>query len=125
MPVSESLTWFFLTVFQNVYVQRGPVQWLFGISTIVVETAGAAEGEGDNQFAVGNKAIMEGIDNPDEIRGLIMERVQRSKLAGLGDEGPSAPASRTWSAEHLRVLRQILEEASSTTSVDQKSGVEP
>jgi len=98
---------------QNVYVQRGPVQQMFGISTIVVETAGAAEGEGENQFAVGNKAIMEGIDNRDEIRRSIMERVQRSKLAGLGDEGPSAPASGTWSVEHLLVLRQILEEASS------------
>ncbi len=99
---------------QNVYVQRGPVQQLFGISTIVVETAGAAEGEGENQFAVGNKAIMEGIDNPEEIRRLIMERVQRSKLAGLGDESPSGPASGTWSVEHLRVLSQILEEASSS-----------
>ncbi len=99
---------------QNVNVQRGPVQQLFGISTIVVETAGAAEGEGENQFAVGNKAIMEGIGNPEEIRRLIMERVQRSKLAGLGDEGPSAPASRTWSVEHLRALRQILEEALSS-----------
>ncbi len=98
---------------QNVYVQRGPVQQLFGISTIVVETAGAAEGEGENQFAAGNKAIMEGIDNPEEIRRLIMERVQRSKLAGLGDEGPSAPASGAWNAEHLSVLRQILKEARS------------
>ena len=61
----------------------------------------------------GSCSGFEGIDNPDEIRGLIMERVQRSKLAGLGDEGPSAPASGMWSAEHLSVLRQILEEARS------------
>ena len=81
------------------------------VGMVLAAPAGAAEGEGENQFAVGNKAIMEGIDNPDEIRRLIMERVQRSKLAGLGDEGPSAPASGTWGVEHLRALRQILEEA--------------
>ncbi|MEE9236144.1 MAG: PH domain-containing protein [Candidatus Acidoferrales bacterium] len=96
---------------QNVHVRWGPVQHFFGISTIVVETAGAAEGEDQNEFAVGNKAIMEGIDNPNEVRQLIMERVQRSRSAGLGDERPSnASASRAWSVEHLRALRQILEE---------------
>ena len=31
---------------QNVHVRRGPVQYFFGISTVVVETAGAAEGGG-------------------------------------------------------------------------------
>ncbi len=92
---------------QNVHVRRGPVQYLFGISTIVVETAGATEGE-ENEFAVGNKAIMEGIDNPDEIRRLIMDRVRRMKSAGLGDEPPSITPS--WTREHVRALKEILTE---------------
>ena len=96
---------------QNIAVRRGPVQYLFGISTIVVETAGAAEGEGQNEFAVGNKAIMEGIANPREIRELIMERVQHSKSAGLGDEQPwAARASVNWTSEHVRLLREIRDE---------------
>ena len=94
---------------QNVAVRRGPVQYFFGVSTIVIETAGAAEGEHQDQFAVGNKAIMQGIDNPKEVRQLIMERVQRSRSAGLGDERPAPPAA--WSLEHLEALEQILEEA--------------
>ena len=94
---------------QNVNVHRGPVQYLFGISTLVVETAGASEGEGENQFAVGNKAIMQGIDDPERIRGLIMERVERSRSAGLGDERSEREATG-WSPEHLRVLREISEE---------------
>ncbi len=94
---------------QNVHVRRGPVQYFFGISTVVVETAGAAAGEGENHFAVGNKAIMEGIDDPKKIRQLIMERVQRSKSAGLGDDRPSSD-STDWSVEHVSVLRQISEE---------------
>lgn len=97
---------------QNVFVVRGPVQQLFGISTIVLETAGASEGEGDNAFAVGNKAIMEGIGNPEEIRELILERVRASKSAGLGDEpGPPSPAG--WSAAHVEALRQIRQELAS------------
>ena len=94
---------------QNVHVRRGPVQYFFGISTVVVETAGAAEGEGENHFAVGNKAIMQGIDDPQRIRRLIMERVQGSKSTGLGDERP-AHDSTGWGMEHLHTLRQISEE---------------
>jgi membrane protein YdbS with pleckstrin-like domain len=94
---------------QNVYVQRGPIQQLFGISTIVVETAGAAEGESENRFAVGNKAIMEGIDNPEEIRELIMQRVRATRSAGLGDEETTG-IRHSWSPDHLQVLRQIRDE---------------
>lgn len=91
---------------QNVYVTRGPVEQLFGISDIVVETAGAAEGEGQNKFAVGNKAIMEGIDNPEVIRQLIMDRVRASKGAGLGEE--LEPTRSGWTPEQVGVLREIL-----------------
>jgi len=59
-----------------VHVRRGPVQYLYGIWTIVIETAGASEPEDSSHFAVGNKVIMEGITNPWEIGGLIMERVR-------------------------------------------------
>ena len=92
---------------QNVHVRRGPIQYLFGFSTIVVETAGAAEGDED-EFSVGNKAIMEGIDNPDEIRHLIMDRIRRTNSAGLGDEHPSTQPS--WSTRHVRALKDILAE---------------
>ena len=93
---------------QNVHVSRGPIQYFFGISTIVVETAGASEGEGQNEFAVGNKTILEGIDNPDEIRTLITDRVRRTKSAGLDDE--HAPDRPSWQPEHLGLLEQILAE---------------
>lgn len=94
---------------QNVYVRRGPVQQLFGISAIVVETAGAAEGESENPFAVGNKAIMEGIDNPEEIRRLIMERVRATRYTGLGDEKKSNPRNAC-SPQQVSLLREIRDE---------------
>jgi membrane protein YdbS with pleckstrin-like domain len=93
---------------QNVAIRRGPIQALYGISTILIETAGAAAGEGQNEFAVGNKAIMEGIENPAEIRELILERVRRSKTAGLGDESPEPTrATPGWTAEYVAVLGEI------------------
>ena len=82
---------------------------MFGISAIVVETAGAAEGESENPFAVGNKAIMEGIDNPEEIRHLIMERVRATRSAGLGDEKKSSTRSAC-SPQHVKLLREIRDE---------------
>ena len=94
---------------QDVKVRRGPVQQLFGISTIVVETAGASEGEGENRFTVGNKAILEGIEDPDRIRNLIMERVRRSRSAGLGDD-PRKPA-HAWTTDEIAALREIRDAA--------------
>ena len=92
---------------QNVSVRRGPVQYLFGISTVVVETAGSTEVEG---HATGNRVTIEGIDNPDEIRRLIMTRVQSSKSAGLGDEQITSPGPTAWRDEHPSVLREIRDE---------------
>jgi len=96
---------------QNVQIHRGPIQYFYGIWTITIETAGAAEPEGASGFDVGNKAIMEGIENPNEIRALIMERVRRSRGTGLGElPGEEAPAAPMWRAEHITVLREIKEE---------------
>jgi len=96
---------------QNVDVHRGPLQYLFGISTIVVETAGASVGEGGDEFAVGNKAILEGIENPKVIRELIMERVRQSRSVGLGDEDQTAdPDESRWSREDLDLLKEIRDE---------------
>jgi membrane protein YdbS with pleckstrin-like domain len=94
---------------QNVYVLRGPIQHFFGISTIVLETAGATEGESENPFAVGNKAILEGIDNPEEIRELIMEQVKATRLAGLGDEKNNRTRGE-WRSHHTELLREIRDQ---------------
>lgn len=95
---------------QNVAVQRGPIMYLFGISTIVVETAGASEGEGENQHAVGNKAYMEGIANPETIRRLILDRVRVSPSAGLGDESTNVPRDGAFTPEMRRLLSDVRDE---------------
>ena len=101
---------------QNVFVKRGPVQTLFGISDIVVETAGSSERDQRGALvkkgsAGGNQAILEGIDNPQEIRELIMDRVRASKGGGLGEHPHEEAGPRAgWTPEHVAVLREILTE---------------
>jgi len=95
---------------QNVIIRRGPVEYAFGIATVVVETAGSSGG-GERDFASGNQAILQGLADPERIREMIMERALRSRSAGLGDERPEAPrAGRGWSAEHVAALREIAAE---------------
>jgi membrane protein YdbS with pleckstrin-like domain len=94
---------------QNVSVVRGPIQQLFGFSTIVVETAGATNSDGQSVHAVGNKVIMQGIDNPEEIRALIMDRVRQSRTTGLGDEPKPIPQDG-WTLRHRQLLRDIRDE---------------
>ena len=95
---------------QNVHIRRGPVQYFFGIWTIVIETAGAAEPGEANRYAVGNKAIMEGIENPAEIRDLIMERVRRSRGTGIGELPAEERSGTIWRPELVRVLEEIRDD---------------
>lgn len=94
---------------QDVKVSRVPIQQLFGFATIIVETAGATNAEGQSVHAVGNKAIMQGIDNPHEIRNLIMDRVRMTRSAGLGDED-ARKSPIGWSTRQRELLSEIRDE---------------
>ena len=99
---------------QDVRVGRGPVEQLFGIARIVVETAGSAGGGGEEgEEAVENKAVMEGIDDPEAILALVMERVRASRSSGLGDEGRSAGG---WTPGAMAALREVRDEARALAS---------
>ncbi|HSU87583.1 MAG TPA: hypothetical protein VLL56_02025, partial [Terriglobia bacterium] len=51
-----------------------------------------------------HRGIIEGIDHPDEIRDLILNRLRQSRSSGLGDEHTTAPA---WGTQHVAILRDI------------------
>jgi len=92
---------------QNLKVMQGPVQRSFGVSNLLVETAGGGGGgESKKQgFEIGNQAIIEGVTNAKELRDRILGRLRQSTSAGLGDEAENG--SRGWSAEHVAALREI------------------
>jgi membrane protein YdbS with pleckstrin-like domain len=96
---------------QNVEVNQGPVQRLFGIADVRVDTAGGggrpAGHEGQAAMNT-HRGLIEGVSNASQIRDLILSRLRRSRFAGLGDEHPAMPdSSRQWSAAHVAVLREI------------------
>ena len=105
---------------QNVAVAQGPVQRYFGIADVIVETAGGgaskASSHGGEKSSVAHVGILQGLDDADAVRALILDRVRRSRTAGLGDEHAptrvhSDHASRSgYSTAHLAVLREIRDQ---------------
>lgn len=106
---------------QDVKIRQGPVQRLYGIADVIVETAGGGgskqHGEGENLPS--HTGLIEGVDDAARIRDLVMARVRRSRHAGLGDEarelpGTAGSAGPGWTAEHVAALREIRDELAKT-----------
>jgi uncharacterized membrane protein YdbT with pleckstrin-like domain len=107
---------------QNLSLKQGPVQRLFGIADLQVRTAGgggesAEEGkkgqpDADNMHL----GYFRGVDNAEEIRDLIQDRMRRLRDSGLGDpdepvaEAPVA-APPGDSSGMLAAAREMLAEA--------------
>jgi membrane protein YdbS with pleckstrin-like domain len=95
---------------QNISVTQGPVQRLFGIADVCVDTAGggasAPSSAGAGHFGlVGlamhaqqqaqdlHRAVFRGVDNGEEIRDLMLVRLRRVRDAGLGETVETAEPS--------------------------------
>lgn len=99
---------------QNVEVRQGPVQRYFGIADVVVQTAGggASKSSGTHGTSTGGArvALLQGLDDAEQVRDAILNRVKQLRSGGLGDEmteGRSARGFAGFSSEHLAVLREI------------------
>jgi membrane protein YdbS with pleckstrin-like domain len=71
---------------QNVHVLQGPVERIFGFSNIMLETAGGGSGQKEQRLVDPHRALLKGIENPSEVRDLILNLLRRYKTAGLGDK---------------------------------------
>ncbi|HZW11178.1 MAG TPA: PH domain-containing protein [Phycisphaerales bacterium] len=94
---------------QNVEVRQGPLQRHFGISNVVVQTAGGGATGPHGEGAGSHQGLLEGVENAGELRDLISARARASRGAGLGDEA-GEPARRGFGPEHLAALRAISAE---------------
>jgi len=92
---------------QNLRISRGPLQQLFGIANLVLETAGSGGDAQGTGAASANQGVIEGIANAEALRDRILPHMRRSSAAGLGDEADDAPG---WTAAHVEVLREIRNE---------------
>jgi membrane protein YdbS with pleckstrin-like domain len=75
---------------QNITVTQGPLERLFGISDVRVTTAGGGEAAAQKKGGHGggqnlHLGVFRGVDNPDEIRDLMLARLKRLRDTGLGD----------------------------------------
>jgi len=75
---------------QNITVTQGPLERLFGISDVRVTTAGGGEAATPKKSGHGvgqnlHLGVFRGVDNPDEIRDLMLSRLRRLRDTGLGD----------------------------------------
>ncbi len=110
---------------QNVMVRQGPVQRHYGISNVIIETAGSGGASTGKHGGTGgmNQGIIEGISDAARIRDVILRRLRESKFAGLGDEEQKIAAARgatpdrqstaagrqrsRFSPAHVALLREI------------------
>jgi len=104
---------------QNVSISQGPLQRLFGIADLEVRSAGG----GGHQQQAGQKRLgaidmhvarFRGVDNAEEIRTLMGERLRHYRDAGLGDQPRSAspvPTSAQVPASAVSALSEVCEAA--------------
>lgn len=112
---------------QNVSVRQGPVQRFYGIADVLVETAGggASTGQGEGGTVVGHHGLLEGIDNAQEVRNLILAKWRLSADSGLGDRAqqnfPSVGSHKNrsghgFSHSEILLLEQIRDVAIQLTA---------
>ena len=103
---------------QNIEVSQGPLQRIFGIADLKVQTAGgggmAAQGK-QGQEGVGfnmHLGFFRGIENAQEVRDMMLERLRRYRDAGLGDLDEShAPETQETAPELESLLSELGAEA--------------
>ena len=106
---------------QNITISQGPLERLFGISDVKVDTAGGGGSSGSHGKAEGlnlHVATFRGVDNPEEIRDLMLQRLRRLRDAGLGDldDAPGLKDAPVYdpafgSTETLQALAAFRDEA--------------
>jgi membrane protein YdbS with pleckstrin-like domain len=112
---------------QNIAIRQGPLQRLLGIADVVVRTAGGGSAtnhhghDGNALGATTHTGTLRAVDNAEQVRDLILDRLRRLRDAGLGDpddrhlrglaagSGSSADALRAAACELLDAARELRE----------------
>lgn len=79
---------------QNISIQQNPLQRLLKLADVRVTTAGGGAGSAQGHGAVGesmHEGYFRGVDNAEEIRDVIAERVRLHRDTGLGDPDEPPP----------------------------------
>ncbi|MCC7012711.1 MAG: PH domain-containing protein [Planctomycetes bacterium] len=98
---------------QNVRIVQGPLQRMFGISDVRLDTAGGgASVEAQKHGNTGHGVALAGIENAAEVRDEILGHLRRrAGGAGLGDADDERGPRRELSSRALATLREVVDEA--------------
>ncbi len=108
---------------QNLKINQGPLQRMFGIYDLVVETAGGggamAQAQEQQNSNFMHRGVFRGIQRPQELRDLILSYLKQVRSSGLGDhddEDVAVPTTKpaagfAMSPDMLAVLRAMREES--------------
>ena len=108
---------------QNVRVNQGPVERLFGFSNVEVDTAGGG-GQKKEHGGQEHRALLRGLDDPQKVRDLILELLRHQRTAGLGDPDDHGHQARLPASPSLNpaLLGEILLEAKSLRQAIARGG---
>jgi len=104
---------------QQISLRQNPLQRLLGIHDVQVSTAGGGGGGGkhggESMSESMHEAYFRGVDNAEEIRNAVKERVRMHRDAGLGDPDEPAPlaapdvrAAALELRDEMRALRRAM-----------------
>lgn len=97
---------------QNIRIEQGPLQRAFNIRTLLIDTAGggsALAAEEAGSTANYHRAYIEGIENAEEIRDLILNYLRQVKpTSGLGEDHELGQGG--FGPQEVEALRDILNE---------------
>ncbi|HEX7240822.1 MAG TPA: PH domain-containing protein [Longimicrobiaceae bacterium] len=100
---------------QNISIRQNPLQRLLRIADVQVRTAGGGSGGHGSKGEVTesmHEAFFRGVENAEEIRDLIRERVRLHRDAGLGDPDEPPPLAEAGAGEPavLAAARELRDE---------------
>lgn len=101
---------------QNLEVTQGPLERLFGFKSLSISTAGSDGGPGD---ATSHVVSLVGLEDADELRGLMLNMLRRHHDSGLGDAParvPTPSALMTTRLVEVRDAARALSEAARASS---------
>lgn len=117
---------------QNVRVEQGPLERLFGFSNVRIDTAGGGVVQaGKHAVAMPHGVTLAGLEQAGEIRDAILSKVRTRADAGVGDHDERDSAAVGWTAPRRNALRELAaaaralrETAASPRAGDGASAVE-
>ena len=100
---------------QNISLEQGPLERMFSLSNIKVETAGGG-GTDSKTDTLGHSGQIQGVEDAESLRDLMMTQVRLHRSGGLGEgEVPNEPSLEPQWGDMSEILVQIRDELAASS----------